>query len=144
LVTILPDLERKTASVSGGIAVTAYSFDERLDRLQWTPSAVPSREIVDSVLGARHKKRTRSLATTLAGAILGILIGFGLLGMSFQHSPWGPGSGTIGLILGSLSLLGLFASVCLAVFAAVHSAKRPRLMQFSSMNLLMIVVLLLS
>lgn len=124
--------------------MTAYSFDDRLDRLQWTPSAVPSREIVDSVLGARHKYRTRSIAATLAGAILGILIGFGLIGMSFPQSPWGPGSGTIGLIFGTLSLLGLGLSVCLSVYAACHSAKHPRLMQFSSMNLLMIVVLLLS
>jgi len=124
--------------------VTAHRFDDRLDRLQWTPSAVPSREIVDSVLGARHNQRTRSVAATLAGAILGILIGFGLVGMSFQQSPWGPGSGTTGLIFGSLSLLGLLLSVCLAGFAAFHSSKRPRLMQFSSMNLLMIVVLLLS
>lgn len=124
--------------------MTAYSFDDRLDRLRWTPSAVPSREIVDSVLGARHKRRGRSVAATLAGAIVGILIGFGLIGMSFPQSPWGPGTGVTGLIFGMLSIAGLVVSVGLALFAAWRSSSHPRLMQFASMNLLMIVVLLLS
>ena len=124
--------------------MTAYSFDDRLDRMHWTPSAGPSREIVDSVLGARQRASARSVGVTLAGAIVGILIGFGLIGMSFDQSPWGPGSGAVGLVFGTLSLAGLALSVTLALFAAWKSKRFPRLMQFASMNLLMIVVLLLS
>ncbi|MDE4131611.1 hypothetical protein PXK00_00695 [Phaeobacter sp. QD34_3] len=122
----------------------AHSFEDRLDRIEWKPSAVPTREIVDSVLGAENRLRPRSVLSTLAGAILGILIGFGLLGMASQQSPWGPESGTPGLILGTLSLGGLVVSVGLALYAACRSQSHPRLMQFASMNLLMIVVLLLS
>ena len=78
------------------------------------------------------------------GQFWGILIGFGLKGMALAGAPWGPESGLIGLIGGSLSVFGLGVSVAMALFAALRSRQHPWLMQFASMNLLMIVVLLLS
>ncbi|MEP1329906.1 hypothetical protein [Pseudophaeobacter sp.] len=124
--------------------MTSRSFDDRLDRIQWTPGVVPSQEVIDSVLGGRALSKARSVGATLLGAILGILIGFGLVGMTLEGSPWGPGTGVIGAIGGLLSLIGLVVSVVLAVFVALRSKRHPWLMQFASMNLLMIVVLLLS
>ncbi|MEP2715414.1 hypothetical protein [Pseudophaeobacter sp.] len=124
--------------------MTSRSFDDRLERIQWTPGAVPTHEVIDSVLGGRGMAQARSVGATLLGAILGILIGFGLKGMILPGSPWGPDTGLAGLIGGGLASLGLLVSIGMAVFAALRSRKHPWLMQFASMNLLMIVVLLLS
>ena len=120
------------------------SFDERIDRIQWQPSAVPTREMIDSVLGSRLPRRPRSPALSLAGAVTGILIGVGLKGMYLPGSPWGPETGTAGAVAGTLALTGLALSVTAALYAASRGKQAPRLMQFASMNLLMIVVLLLS
>ncbi|WP_264213423.1 hypothetical protein [Leisingera thetidis] len=120
------------------------SFDERIDRLHWQPSEVPTRQMIDSVLGSRLQRQPRSAALSLAGAVTGILIGFGLKGMVLPGSPWGPETGLAGAIGGSLALAGLAASVPAALMAAAKGNQAPRLMQFASMNLLMIVVVLLS
>jgi hypothetical protein len=130
--------------ISGGTQVTSRSFDDRLERIQWTPGAVPTQEVIDSVLGGRGLEKARSVGATLLGAILGILIGFGLKGMALVGAPWGPDTGLVGLIGGSLSVFGLVVSVAMALLAALRSRQHPWLMQFASMNLLMIVVLLLS
>lgn len=124
--------------------MTSRSFDDRLERLQYAPGAVPSHQVIDGVLGGRGLAQARSVGATLFGAILGILIGFGLKGMMLEGSPWGPGTGLAGMIGGGLSLLGLAVSMALAIYVALRSKKHPWLMQFASMNLLMIVVLLLS
>ncbi|MEY8802673.1 hypothetical protein AB9K35_20575 [Leisingera sp. XS_AS12] len=120
------------------------SFEERVHRIEWRPTAVPSRALIDNMLGARLPRRPRSAVLSLAAAITGLLIGVGLKGMTLEGSPWGPGTGFAGLIGGGLSLAGLALSVTAAIAAAWQGRKTPRLMQFASMNLLMIVVLLLS
>ncbi|AHD01017.1 hypothetical protein METH_10275 [Leisingera methylohalidivorans DSM 14336] len=120
------------------------SFDERINRIDWQPSAVPTRQMIDSVLASRRPRQPRSAVLSLAGAIAGILIGTGLKGMALAGSPWGPETGLAGAIGGSLALTGLAASVSAALIAAAKGKEAPRLMQFASMNLLMIVVLLLS
>ncbi|MVO14375.1 hypothetical protein [Parasedimentitalea huanghaiensis] len=120
------------------------NFDRRLNRIQWQPSAVPTPEIVDGILNVRPMPDLRGAALTLFGAILGILIGVGLKGMVIPDTTWGPNSGLIGAIVGTLSLAGLGLSVPLAALGAYWHKRRPRLLQFSSMNLLMIVVILLS
>lgn len=124
--------------------MTSRSFDDRLERIQWAPGVVPTHEVIDSVLGGRALSKARSVGATLFGAILGIFIGFGLKGMTLVGSPWGPETGWAGLIGGSISLIGLFVSVAMALFVVLRSKQHPWLMQFASMNLLMIVVLLLS
>ncbi len=124
--------------------MTSRSFDDRLERLQYTPGVVPTHEVIDSVLGGRGLSQARSVGATLLGAILGILIGFGLKGMMLEGSPWGPGTGFAGMVGGGLSKLGLTVSMGMAVFVALRSKNHPWLMQFASMNLLMIVVLLLT
>lgn len=125
--------------------MTSRSFDDRLERIQWAPGAVPSPEVIDSVLGGqRGLAKARSVGATLFGAFSGICIGFGVKGMTLVGSPWGPETGLMGLVGGSLSLSGLALSVVLAIFVAWRSRQHPWLMQFASMNLLMIVVLLLS
>ena len=120
------------------------SFDERIDGIDWQPSAVPTRQMIDSVLGSRLPRRPRSAALSLAGAISGIVVGVGLKGMVLPGSPWGPETGLTGAVGGSLTLAGLALSVAAALYAAVRSKQAPAVMQFASMNLLMIVVLLLS
>lgn len=120
------------------------SFDERLERISWQPSAVPTRQMIDSVLASRMPQQPRSAVLSLAAAVTGILIGTGLKGMFLPGVPWGPDAGLAGLIGGGLALAGLAVSVSAALLAAVKGQRAPRLMQFSSMNLLMIVVLLLS
>lgn len=120
------------------------SFDERLERIAWQPSAVPTRQMIDSVLASRMPQQPRSAVLSLAAAVTGILIGTGLKGMFLPGVPWGPDAGLAGLIGGGLALAGLAVSVSAALLAAVKGQRAPRLMQFSSMNLLMIVVLLLS
>ncbi|KIC14294.1 hypothetical protein [Leisingera sp. ANG-Vp] len=120
------------------------SFDERIDGIDWQPSAVPTRQMIDSVLGSRLPRRPRSAALSLAGAISGIVVGVGLKGMVLPGSPWGPETGLTGAVGGSLALAGLALSVAAALYAAARGKQAPRLMQFASMNLLMIVVLLLS
>ena len=135
----------KVPAISGGIQVTSRSFDDRLERIQWVPGAVPSQEVIDSVLGGRRGlAKARSVGATLMGAISGICIGFGIKGMTLVGSPWGPDTGMVGIVGGGLSLFGLSVSVILAIYAALRSRRHPWLMQFASMNLLMIVVLLLS
>lgn len=125
--------------------MTSRSFDDRLARIQWVPSAVPTQDVIDSVLGGQHGlAKARSVGATLLGAISGIFVGFGLKGMTLVGSPWGPDTGLAGLIGGSVSLIGLTLSVALAVYAALRSRRHPWLMQYASMGLLMIVVLLLS
>lgn len=120
------------------------SFDDRLDRIGWQPGAVPTREMIDSVLSSRGTLRPRSAVLSLAGAVAGLLIGVGLKGMVLPGSPWGPGTGLPGAIGGSLALAGLAASVAAASYAAVKARQAPRLMQFASINLLMIMMVLLS
>jgi hypothetical protein len=120
------------------------SFDERLDRLQWHPTAVPTREIIDGLLGEQPAADLRSVGVTLLGAILGILIGVGLKGMVMPGTLWGPDSGLLGVLVGTMSIIGLGFSVPLAVLGAVWHQRKPWLLPLSAMNLLMIVVILLS
>jgi len=124
--------------------VIVKSFDERLDRMQWQPTAVPTREIVDGLLGEQPSVDLRGISVTLLGAILGILIGVGLKGMVMPGTLWGPGSGLMGVIVGTMSMAGLVLSIPLAVFGAVLHQRKPWLLPLSAMNLLMIVVILLS
>lgn len=126
--------------------MATYSFEKRLDRLHWTPSTTPSQEIVETVLGSTGTGRIapRNVGATMMGAIFGICIGFALLGMQMPGSPWGPETGLYGVVGGSLALLGLFGAVVLAGAAVYFGRARPKLMQFASMQLLMIVVLLLA
>lgn len=119
-------------------------FDDRIGRVDWQPSAVPTRKVVDSVLGSRQPRQPRSAVLSLAGAVAGLVIGVGLKGMVLPGSPWGPGTGLAGAIGGSLALAGLAVSVPGALFAAVKGQQAPRLMQFASMNLLMIMMVLWS
>ncbi|KIC11234.1 hypothetical protein RA19_07755 [Leisingera sp. ANG-M1] len=120
------------------------SFDERIDGINWQPSVVPTRQMIDSVLGSRLPRKPRSAVLSLAGAVSGIAVGVGLKGMTLAGSPWGPGTGLTGALAGTLALTGLALSVAAAGYAAARGQEAPRLMQFASMNLLMIVVLLLS
>lgn len=120
------------------------SFDERLERIDWQPSAVPTRQMIDSVLASRLPLQPRSAVLSLAGAVTGILIGVGVKGMGIAGSAWGPETGLAGTIGGGLAQVGLAASVAAALLAAAKGSKAPRLMQFASINLLMISVLLLS
>jgi len=122
----------------------AKSFDERLDRLQWQPSAVPTREIVDGVLGTRPAVNLHGALMSLIGAILGILIGVGLKGMVIPGTPWGPDSGQLGVLVGSFALAGFGLSLPLATLGALWHRRKPWLLPLSAMNLLMIVVILLS
>jgi len=122
----------------------AKSFDERLDRLQWQPSAVPTREIVDGILGAGPTVNLRGALLSLFGAVLGILIGVGLKGMVMPGTPWGPDSGLIGALVGTLSLAGFGLALPLAALGALWHQRKPWLLPLSAMNLLMIVVILLS
>lgn len=122
----------------------AKSFDERLDRLQWQPSAVPTREVVDGILGAGPTVNLKGALLSLFGAILGILIGVGLKGMVMPGTPWGPDSGLIGALVGTLSLAGFGLALPLAALGALWHQRKPWLLPLSAMNLLMIVVILLS
>ena len=119
-------------------------FDERIDQISWKPGPVPTRQMVDSVLGSRMPYQPRSALLTFLGAVMGILIGVGLKGMVFSGVPWAAGAGWTGQAAGGLILSGLAVSVLLALCAAVRGNRSPNLMQFSSINLLMIAVLLLS
>lgn len=120
------------------------SFDERLDRMRWQPTAVPTREIVDGILGERPAVDLRGVGLTLLGAVLGILIGVGLKGMVMPGTLWGPNTGLLGVLIGTMCLAGLALSVPMAALGAVWHLRRPWLLPLSAMNLLMIVVILLS
>ncbi|MFS4583215.1 hypothetical protein [Phaeobacter sp. C3_T13_0] len=118
-------------------------FDERLTQMQWQPQSGPSPQIVDSVMADRSPLAVRGVEFTLAGAILGILIGVGLKGIYTPSAPWGPNTGLMGLLIGGASMAGAVGSLVLAVYAVLRRHDMPRLMQFASMNLLIIVMLLL-
>ena len=120
------------------------SFDERLNRIQRKPTAVPTREIVDGILGERPAVDLRGVGLTLLGAILGILIGVGLKGMVTPGTSWGPNSGLLGAVVGTICIAGFLFSVPMAALGAVLHQRRPWLLSLSAMNLLMIVVILLS
>ncbi|MCD9146799.1 hypothetical protein [Pseudophaeobacter flagellatus] len=124
--------------------MTSRSFEDRLERIQWVPGVVPTHDMIDSVLGGRGLAKARSVGATLFGAILGIMIGFGVKGITLAESPWGPDTGFPGLVGGGLSLAAMGVSIVLGLYVVLRSRRYPWLMQFSSMNLLMIVVLLLS
>ncbi|AXT34034.1 hypothetical protein D1820_03065 [Phaeobacter sp. LSS9] len=118
-------------------------FDERLTQMQWQPQSGPSPQIVDSVMADRPPLAVRGGEFTLAGAILGILIGVGLKGIYTPGAPWGPNTGLTGLLIGGASMAGAGLSLALAAYAVLRRHDMPRLMQFASMNLLIIVMLLL-
>lgn len=120
------------------------SFESRVERINWQPTAEPTRQMIDSMLEARLSRQPRSVVLSLAAAIVGMLIGIGLKGMGLEGTAWGPGTGLAGVVGGALSLAGLAMSVTAALAAAWYGRRYPRLMQFASMNLLMIVVLMLS
>lgn len=122
----------------------AKSFNERLDRMQWQPTAVPTREVVDGILGERPTVDLRGVGLPLLGAILGILIGVGLKGMVMPETLWGPNSGQIGVLIGTMCIAGFGVSVPMAALGAVWHQRKPWLLPVSAMNLLMIVVILLS
>ncbi|WIY24601.1 hypothetical protein [Parasedimentitalea psychrophila] len=122
----------------------AKSFNQRLDRMQWHPTAVPTREIVDGILGQRPAVDLRGVGLTLLGAILGILIGVGLKGMVMPGTLWGPSSGLLGVLVGTMCIAGFVLSLPMAALGAVWHQRRPWLLPVSAMNLLMIVVILLS
>lgn len=124
--------------------MSTKSFDERLDRMHWQPTSVPTREIVDGILGERSAGDLRGAGLSLAGAILGILIGVGLKGMVMPGTLWGPESGLIGLLVGTLCIAGFSASLPMAALGALWHQRKPWLLPLSAMNLLMIVVILLS
>lgn len=124
--------------------MTTKSFDERLDRMQWQPSAVPTREIVDGILNERPAVDLLGAGLYLFGAILGILIGVGLKGMVIPGTLWGPNSGLAGALVGTLCLAGLSLSLPLAALGALWHQRKPWLLPLAAMNLLMIVVILLS
>lgn len=120
------------------------SFEDRVERISWQPNAAPTRQMIDNMLEARRGRQPRSVVLSLAAALVGMLIGIGLKGMGLEGTAWGPGTGMAGVIGGSLSMAGLAMSVTAALAATWYGRRTPRLMQFASMNLLMIVVLLLS
>ena len=124
--------------------MTTKSFDKRLDRIQWQPSAVPTSELVDSILGDKPAGGLRGAEVSLFGAIFGILVGVGTKGFLVQEGLWSPEMGQIGVLFGILVLLVVLASPVLAVIGAITYKRRPKLMRFASMNLLMIVAVLLS
>ena len=119
-------------------------FNQRIDRLQWKPTAVPTRQVVDGIVGERPSIDLRHVGMTLLGAVLGILIGVGLKGMATPGTTWGPNSGLLGAIVGTMCIAGFLLSVPLAALGAVWHQRRPALLSLSAINLLMIVVILLS
>ncbi|NIZ62982.1 hypothetical protein DL239_18610 [Sedimentitalea sp. CY04] len=119
-------------------------FNQRIDRLQWKPTAVPTREVVDGIVGDRPTVDMRNVGLNLLGAIIGILIGVGLKGMVTPGTSWGPNSGLLGAIVGTMCIAGFLFSVPLAALGAVWHQRRPWLLPLSAINLLMIVVILLS
>ncbi|WP_405116354.1 hypothetical protein L0Z64_10510 [Phaeobacter sp. BS23] len=67
----------------------------------------------------------------------------GLKGIYTPGAPWGPNTGLTGLLIGGASMAGAGLSLALAAYAVLRRHDMPRLMQFASMNLLIIVMLLL-
>ncbi len=123
--------------------MTARSFDQRLNQMHWQPTAVPTQKIVDDVL-ARPASVPLRVEWTVAGVVLGMLIGFGLKGTIAPDAPFGAHADTLGYVVGALSLLAAAASTSVTILAIPLRKKLPQLMQFSLCNLLMIIVLLAS
>ncbi|TNJ41652.1 hypothetical protein [Phaeobacter sp. B1627] len=124
--------------------MSGKTFQGQVDRMSWVPGAQPRPELVDAIL-SHHGKATpqREIAPTLMGVVMGALIGVLLKGMALPGVPWGPETGLIGLLVGSVALLGFGASVAAAGLAIVIGRRHPHLLQWASVNLLTVLIVVL-
>lgn len=123
--------------------MSVRDFEHRLSRMEWHPSPEPSAEIVADVLG-RPVSGSHGMEWAIAGAVLGILIGFGIKGTAMPGGPFGAHADLIGYIIGAVSLLAGVGSAALLAATVALRARVPQLFRFSLFNMLMIMVLMLS
>lgn len=112
----------------------AKSFEDRLDRLNWKPGAVPTHELIDSLL--RSPAPAQGSAATIAGGICGILAGLGARWLQAGGLETAAAQGTAGIIAALLLLLAACAAPVLALAGAVLHRRFPKLLQFSGLYLL--------
>ena len=121
------------------------TFQGQVDRMSWVPGAEPRPELVEAILSHHGQAaQRREIGPTLMAVAMGALIGLLLKGMALPGVAWGPETGVIGAVVGSVALLGFGASVAAAGLAFVIGRRHPLLLQWASVNLLTLVVVLLA
>lgn len=123
--------------------MTVRSFDQRLSQIGWQPTTVPSQVIIDDILG-RPQLEPMQVKWMVFGALMGIVIGFGIKGTIVPGAPFGAHADTLGFVVGALALLAGLVSAGGAVVSIAMHRRWPQLMRFSMFNMLMILVLMIS
>lgn len=111
------------------------SFVQQIEKATFDQGSVPSRALVDGVIGSNDLgSLSRPVGPTLLGALCGLLIGLLFKG-SFFGMP---------AVLGGFGMFCLAMSLPLAIGSACVARRHPVLFQFASINLLTALVTVLS
>ncbi len=121
--------------------MTTSSFDDRLNRIQWDPSPVPSQVIVDGIMES-HKRGVAATELSLLGVLLGCVIGLLFKGSWLVEDALF--SQDLGVVLGAFSLCAIVASVGGVVANIWRTRTLPAMTAFSTLNVLTIVIVLCS
>lgn len=105
-------------------------------RSVWQPGARPRPELVESILACHGRGQGRALAPTLWGVVLGALIGLSMKASGLEQVLAQGRVEATELMLPHWVLLGLGAAFLHAVGAALLAGKYPKFLQFSSIQLL--------
>ena len=124
------------------MTVYAKSFEDRLDRLQRQPAGVPTEELIDSIIGAR--KPAAGIFPGLAGGVCGTVTGLAIKSLQMGGAGLYAEGSLIAEAVAAAVPPAFFAFGVLAIAAGFMHRRRPGLLQFAGMNLLVIAAAVLS
>lgn len=120
----------------------AKSFEDRLDQLQREPGAVPTQELVDSIVGARRP--AAGVLPVLAGGLCGTVTGLAMKCLMMGGAGLYAEGSLASAVVAAAVPPAFLASCVLAITAGFMHRRRPKLLQFAAMNLLVIAAAILS
>lgn len=120
----------------------AKSFEDRLDRLQRQPGGAPTEELIDSIIGPRRP--ATGVLPGLAGGICGTATGLAMKSLQMGGAGLYAEGSLVAEAVATAVPPAFLASCVLAIAAGFMHRRRPKLLQFAGMNLLVIAAAVLS